>query len=111
VHFAAESNVDRSILSPEVFLRTNVLGTQTLLEAALSAWKPSSDGRRFHHISTDEGYGSLEPHDALFTEMSRYDPKSSYAASKATSDFLVRSYAHTYGLPALITNCSNNYGP
>lgn len=111
VHFAAESHVDRSILSPEVFLRTNVLGTHALLEAALAAWKSSPGGRRFHHISTDEVYGSLEPHEAPFTESSRYDPKSPYAASKAASDFLVRSYAHTYGLPALITNCSNNYGP
>ena len=111
VHFAAESHVDRSILSPEVFLRTNVLGTHTLLQAAVAAWASSPDGRRFHHISTDEVYGSLAPHDAPFTEMSRYDPKSPYAASKAASDFLVRSYAHTCGLPALITNCSNNYGP
>ena len=111
VHFAAESHVDRSILSPGVFLRTNVQGTHTLLEAALAAWKSSLDGRRFHHISTDEVYGSLEPNEPPFTELSRYDPKSPYAASKAASDFLVRSYAHTYGLPALITNCSNNYGP
>ena len=111
VHFAAESHVDRSILSPEVFLRTNVMGTHTLLEAARGAWKSSFDNRRFHHISTDEVYGSLEPNDPPFTELSRYDPKSPYAASKAASDFLVHSYAHTYGMPAMITNCSNNYGP
>jgi dTDP-glucose 4,6-dehydratase len=111
VHFAAESHVDRSILSSEVFLRTNVLGTHVLLETALASWKPSDRDRRFHHISTDEVYGSLGPSDPAFTEVTRYDPKSPYAASKAASDFLVRSYAHTYGLPTLITNCSNNYGP
>ncbi len=111
VHFAAESHVDRSILSSKDFVRTNVQGTHTLLDAALKAWESSTESRRFHHISTDEVYGSLEPHDNPFMETTRYDPKSPYAASKAASDFLVRSYVHTYGLPATITNCSNNYGP
>jgi dTDP-glucose 4,6-dehydratase len=111
VHFAAESHVDRSIVSADAFIRTNVVGTQTLLDAALRAWKTSFDGRRFHHISTDEVFGSLGPNDAAFTETTPYDPKSPYAASKAASDFLVRSYAHTHGLPVTISNCSNNYGP
>src|SRR6202051_4355487 len=111
VHFAAESHVDRSIHASQVFPRTNVQGTHLLLDAALEAWKPSFDGRRFHHVSTDEVFGSLGPEDAPFTELSRYDPKSPYAASKAASDFLVRSYAHTHGLPVTISNCSNNYGP
>jgi len=111
VHFAAESHVDRSIHASQVFTRTNVQGTHILLDAALEAWKPSFDGRRFHHVSTDEVFGSLGPEDAPFTELSRYDPKSPYAASKAASDFLVRSYAHTHGLPVTISNCSNNYGP
>ncbi len=111
VHFAAESHVDRSIVSSEAFVRTNVLGTHALLEAARTAWRASPEGRRFHHISTDEVYGSLGPDDAPFTETTRYDPKSPYAASKAGSDFLARSYAHTYGLPVTISNCSNNYGP
>ena len=111
VHFAAESHVDRSIYASQVFTRSNVQGTHILLDAALAAWKSSFDGRRFHHISTDEVFGSLGPQDSPFTELSRYDPKSPYAASKAASDFLVRSYAHTHGLPVTITNCSNNYGP
>jgi dTDP-glucose 4,6-dehydratase len=111
VHFAAESHVDRSIHASQVFTRTNVQGTHILLDAALAAWKSSFDGRRFHHISTDEVFGSLGPDEAPFTEQSHYDPKSPYAASKAASDFLVRSYAHTHGLPMTITNCSNNYGP
>ncbi len=111
VHFAAESHVDRSIHASQVFTRTNVQGTHVLLDAALTAWKSSFAGRRFHHISTDEVFGSLGPDEAPWTELSRYDPKSPYAASKAASDFLVRSYAHTHGLPVTITNCSNNYGP
>jgi len=110
-HFAAESHVDRSIYASQVFTRTNVQGTHVLLDAALTAWKSSFDGRRFHHISTDEVFGSLGPDATPWTELSRYDPKSPYAASKAASDFLVRSYAHTHGLPVTITNCSNNYGP
>ncbi len=111
VHFAAESHVDRSIVSSGAFVQTNVVGTHTVLEAALQAWKPVGRGRRFHHISTDEVFGSLGPQDPPFTERSRYDPKSPYAASKAASDFLVRAYAHTHDLPVTITNCSNNYGP
>jgi dTDP-glucose 4,6-dehydratase len=111
VHFAAESHVDRSIVSSGAFVQTNVIGTHTLLECALAAWKPSMTGRRFHHVSTDEVFGSLGPDDPPFSETTRYDPKSPYAASKAGSDFLVRSYAHTHGLPVTITNCSNNYGP
>jgi dTDP-glucose 4,6-dehydratase len=111
VHFAAESHVDRSIVSSGAFVRTNIVGTHTLLDCALTAWKSSSARRRFHHVSTDEVFGSLDPDDPPFTEISRYDPKSPYAASKAGSDFLVRSYAHTHGLPVTITNCSNNYGP
>jgi dTDP-glucose 4,6-dehydratase len=111
VHFAAESHVDRSIVSSGAFVQTNVVGTHTLLEAALQAWKSNGRDRRFHHISTDEVFGSLGPMDAPFTETSRYDPKSPYAASKAAGDFLVRAYAHTHGLPVTITNCSNNYGP
>ena len=114
VHFAAESHVDRSIVGPEEFLRTNVLGTQTLLQAARTAWMgdgtaPGQD--RFHHISTDEVYGSLGPADPAFTETTRYAPNSPYAASKAASDHLVRAYHHTYGLPVTTSNCSNNYGP
>jgi dTDP-glucose 4,6-dehydratase len=111
VHFAAESHVDRAIVSSEPFVRTNVLGTQALLDVALATWKPDFAGRRFHHVSTDEVYGSLRPEDPPFTESTPYDPRSPYAASKAASDFLVRSYAHTHGLPVTITNCSNNYGP
>jgi dTDP-glucose 4,6-dehydratase len=111
VHFAAESHVDRSIVASEAFIRTNVQGTHTLLDMALKAWKSAPENRRFHHISTDEVYGSLGPRDDPFTEITRYDPRSPYAASKAASDFLVRSYSHTYGLPLTITNCSNNYGP
>lgn len=113
VHFAAESHVDRSILDPGVFIRTNVVGTYTLLEGARQAWKDRAgeDGPRFLQISTDEVYGSLGPEDAPVKEAAPYAPRSPYAASKAASDFLVRSYCHTYGLPGLITNCTNNYGP
>ena len=115
INFAAESHVDRSIHGPEAFIQTNVNGTFHLLEAALAYWRDLADTQRDHfrflHISTDEVYGSLEPHDPPFTESSRYAPNSPYAASKAASDHLVRAYHHTYGLPALITNCSNNYGP
>jgi dTDP-glucose 4,6-dehydratase len=111
-HLAAESHVDRSIVDPEAFLQTNVLGTFTLLKAALDAWRGSTiEGARFLHISTDEVYGSLGPTEPAFTEASPYRPSSPYAASKAASDHLVRSFVATYGLPALITNCSNNYGP
>jgi dTDP-glucose 4,6-dehydratase len=112
-HLAAESHVDRSIVDPEAFLQTNVLGTFTLLQAALDAWRAPGavDGARFLHVSTDEVYGSLGPNDPAFSEISPYRPNSPYAASKAASDHLVRSFIATYGLPALITNCSNNYGP
>ena len=115
VHFAAESHVDRSIHAPEDFVRTNVLGTFQLLHAAREYWRelPASqrDTFRFLHVSTDEVYGSLCPHDPAFSETSPYAPNSPYSASKAASDHLVRAYCHTYGLPVLITNCSNNYGP
>jgi dTDP-glucose 4,6-dehydratase len=111
VHFAAESHVDRSIAGPDIFVRTNIQGTHTLLKIASAAWKHDARNRRFHHISTDEVYGSLDADDPPFTETSAYDPRSPYAASKAASDFLVRAYAHTYNLPVTISNCSNNYGP
>jgi dTDP-glucose 4,6-dehydratase len=115
VHFAAESHVDQSIRGPAPFIETNVLGTLALLEAARGAWltQPGEPLRRFrfHHISTDEVYGSLEPDDPPFSDTTPYAPNSPYAASKAASDHLVRAYAHTYGLPAVISNCSNNYGP
>jgi dTDP-glucose 4,6-dehydratase len=107
VHFAAESHVDRSILDPSVFVKTNVLGTQVLLDAAVT-----HKIKRFHHISTDEVFGSLELNSSTqFSETTPYDPRSPYSASKAGSDFLVRAYGETYGLPYTITNCSNNYGP
>ncbi|HET6384208.1 MAG TPA: dTDP-glucose 4,6-dehydratase [Armatimonadota bacterium] len=113
VHFAAESHVDRSIAGPKAFVRTNVTGTFTLLEAARQYWGETADmsGRRFHHISTDEVYGTLGPTDPPFTEETPYAPNSPYAATKAASDHLVRSYHHTYGLPTTTSNCSNNYGP
>ncbi len=116
VHFAAETHVDRSILGPEPFFQTNVMGTLTLLEAARRYWLDTSAAVnvstcRFHHVSTDEVYGSLGPGDPAFSETTPYAPNSPYAASKAASDHLVRSYHHTYGLPITISNCSNNYGP
>ncbi len=115
VHFAAETHVDRSILGPGQFIQTNLVGTFTLLEAARRAWldaRPLPAGPlRFHHVSTDEVFGSLAPHDPPFSETTPYAPNSPYAASKAASDHLVRAYFHTYGLPVTITNCSNNYGP
>ncbi len=115
VHFAAESHVDRSILGPAPFIQTNIVGTFTLLEAARRFWLQEGMGgqatRRFHHISTDEVYGSLEADEPAFTETTQYAPNSPYSASKAASDHLVRAYAHTYGLPVTISNCSNNYGP
>lgn len=112
VHFAAESHVDRSISGPGAFIETNVVGTYELLEAARAVWL-STPGiqHRFHHVSTDEVYGSLRPEDPPFTEETRYDPQSPYAASKAASDHLVRAYGNTYGLRYTISNCSNNYGP
>ncbi|MBT3314282.1 MAG: dTDP-glucose 4,6-dehydratase [Anaerolineae bacterium] len=119
VHFAAESHVDRSILGPAPFVQTNVFGTLTLLEAAKQAWgdtrrdTPSAGEQNghFHHISTDEVFGTLAPDEPAFVESTAYDPRSPYSASKASSDHLVRSYFHTYGLPLTVTNCSNNYGP
>jgi len=109
VHFAAESHVDRSIVGPEAFITTNVLGTFTILECARNAWKEKKDVL-FHHVSTDEVYGSLGE-TGYFTETTPYDPRSPYSASKAASDHLVMSYGHTYGLPVTLSNCSNNYGP
>lgn len=115
VHFAAESHVDRSILGPEAFLRTNIDGTFTLLQAARTYFSglgdPEKQRFRFLHVSTDEVYGTLAPDDPAFHEDTPYAPNSPYAASKAASDHLVRAWVHTYGLPAIITNCSNNYGP
>ena len=115
VHFAAESHVDRSISGPAAFVETNVTGTLTLLQAALKHWRElegeARERFRFLHVSTDEVYGSLGPNDPAFTEETPYQPNSPYSASKAGSDHLVRAYFHTYGLPVLTTNCSNNYGP
>ena len=112
VHFAAESHVDRSITGPDAFIDTNILGTNTLLKAARKVWL-EGDGKphRFHHISTDEVFGSLEPEDPAFSETTPYAPNSPYSASKAASDHLVRAYHHTYGLEVTTSNCSNNYGP
>jgi dTDP-glucose 4,6-dehydratase len=110
VHLAAESHVDRSITNPKEFILTNIVGTLNLLNAARSTWKDDMNGKRFYHISTDEVYGSLGS-EGLFTESTAYDPRSPYSASKASSDHLVRAYFHTYGLPVVISNCSNNYGP
>ena len=110
-HFAAESHVDRSILGPQAFLETNVFGSFTLLQAARKAWEGCQDGRRFLHVSTDEVFGSLEPDEAPFCETSPYHPTNPYSSSKAASDHLVRAWHLTYGLPVLISNCSNNYGP
>ena len=109
VHLAAESHVDRSISNPMAFLETNIIGTATLLHAAKNAWEGSMEGKCFYHISTDEVYGSLGE-EGLFTEDTAYDPRSPYSSSKASSDHLVRAWHHTYGLPVVISNCSNNYG-
>ena len=114
MHLAAESHVDRSIDGPGAFIQTNVVGTFTLLQAALEHWRtlsgPAREGFRFHHVSTDEVFGSLGP-DGFFTETTPYQPNSPYSASKAASDHLVRAWHHTYGLPVVLSNCSNNYGP
>lgn len=110
IHLAAESHVDRSITDPLAFVKTNVIGTMNLLNAAREIWKNEFVGKRFYHISTDEVYGSLGS-TGLFTETTPYDPNSPYSASKASSDHFVRAYGETYGLPYVITNCSNNYGP
>jgi dTDP-glucose 4,6-dehydratase len=110
IHLAAESHVDRSIEDPLAFVRTNVIGTVNLLNAARHAWKDQFEGKRFYHISTDEVYGTLGE-TGLFMETTPYDPNSPYSASKASSDHFVRAYGETYGLPYVVTNCSNNYGP
>ncbi len=113
VHFAAESHVDRSILGPDDFIRTNIVGTHSLLKAAKASWvdRKTVPAHRFHHVSTDEVYGSLGPGDAPFHEATPYAPNSPYSASKASSDHLVRAYQETFGLHTTVTNCSNNYGP
>ena len=115
VHFAAESHVDRSIRTPEVFVQTNVLGTAVMLNCAKAAWEQEDgsfkEGKKFLHVSTDEVYGSLEEDGGYFYETTPYAPHSPYSASKAGSDFLVKAYIDTYHFPANITNCSNNYGP
>ncbi|NML67026.1 dTDP-glucose 4,6-dehydratase [Hymenobacter sp. RP-2-7] len=112
IHLAAESHVDRSITDPLAFVRTNVLGTVYLLNAAKNLWKPKGfEGHTFYHVSTDEVYGSLDFGPELFTEETAYDPRSPYSASKASSDHFVRAWYHTYGLPIKLSNCSNNYGP
>lgn len=110
IHLAAESHVDRSIADPSAFVMTNVIGTVNLLNAAREIWKESFEGKRFHHVSTDEVFGALGS-TGLFTEDTSYDPHSPYSASKASSDHFVRAYHDTYGLPIVLTNCSNNYGP
>ncbi|HMH22038.1 MAG TPA: dTDP-glucose 4,6-dehydratase [Puia sp.] len=109
IHLAAESHVDRSILDPLAFVRTNVLGTASLLKASLASWRKAPEGKLFYHVSTDEVYGSLGK-EGFFTEETPYDPRSPYSASKASSDHLVMAWYHTYGLPVVLSNCSNNYG-
>jgi dTDP-glucose 4,6-dehydratase len=111
LHLAAESHVDRSITDPLAFVRTNVIGTVNLLQAAKKHWAGKMEGKRFYHISTDEVYGELHDPKEFFLETTSYDPRSPYSASKASSDHFVRAYHETYGLPTVITNCSNNYGP
>ena len=111
VHLAAESHVDRSITDPLIFVKTNLIGTANLLNCARNAWGGSFENKLFYHISTDEVYGSLEMGTEMFTETTSYDPRSPYSASKAGSDHLVRSFWHTYHMPTVISNCSNNYGP
>ena len=111
IHLAAESHVDRSISNPMEFVQTNVVGTVTLLNAAVTHFKNNFEGKRFYHVSTDEVYGELHNPEEFFTEQTPYDPRSPYSASKAASDHFVRAYGNTYGLPIVISNCSNNYGP
>ena len=111
IHLAAESHVDRSISNPMEFVQTNVVGTVTLLNAAVAHWKSNFEGKRFYHVSTDEVYGELHNPEEFFTEQTPYDPRSPYSASKAASDHFVRAYGNTFGLPVVISNCSNNYGP
>ena len=110
IHLAAESHVDRSISAPDEFVHTNIVGTVNLLNSALNIWKNNTEGKLFYHISTDEVFGSLGK-EGMFTEETAYDPKSPYSASKASSDHMVRAYGHTFGIPVIISNCSNNYGP
>ncbi len=111
IHLAAESHVDRSITDPLTFIKTNVLGTANLLQCAKKYWAGNYEGKRFYHISTDEVFGSLELDGGFFTEESSYDPRSPYSASKASSDHMVRAFYHTYHMPVVLSNCSNNYGP
>src|SRR5665213_236317 len=113
VHFAAETHVDRAFEGPDVFMETNIIGTHSLLKAARRVWlqEKARPAHRFHHVSTDEVYGSLAPDEPAFTELTPHAPNSLYSASKAASDHLVRAYHHTYGLQTTISNCSNNYGP
>jgi dTDP-glucose 4,6-dehydratase len=111
IHLAAESHVDRSITDPLIFLKTNILGTANLLQCAKKYWNENYDGKRFYHVSTDEVYGSLELGGGYFTEDTAYDPRSPYSASKAGSDHIVRAFYHTYHMPVVLSNCSNNYGP
>ena len=111
IHLAAESHVDRSIKDPFTFARTNVMGTLSMLQAAKAAWNGEWEGKLFYHISTDEVYGALQFDGTLFTEDTRYDPHSPYSASKASSDHFVRAFHDTFGMPTIVTNCSNNYGP
>ena len=111
IHLAAESHVDRSITDPLIFVRTNLIGTSNLLQACKESWKDNWEGKLFYHVSTDEVYGSLPLDDSMFTENTAYDPRSPYSASKAGSDHMVRAFFHTYNMPVVISNCSNNYGP
>lgn len=111
IHLAAESHVDRSIIDPFTFAKSNVMGTLTLLQVARECWKGNYEGRRFHQVSTDEVYGALGFDGSLFTEQTKYEPHSPYSASKASADHFVRAFHDTYGLPVVVTNCSNNYGP
>ena len=111
IHLAAESHVDRSIKDPFTFAQTNVMGTLSLLQAAKACWEGHFEGKKFYHISTDEVYGALEMDGTLFTEQTKYQPHSPYSASKASSDHFVRAFHDTYGMPTVVTNCSNNYGP
>lgn len=111
IHLAAESHVDRSISDPLIFIKTNILGTATLLQVAKESWKDNYDGKLFYHVSTDEVYGSLSAGGDFFYETTPYDPRSPYSSSKASSDHLVRAWHHTYKIPVILSNCSNNYGP
>ena len=111
IHLAAESHVDRSITDPLIFVKTNLLGTANLLQVAKKKWSGNFEGKKFHHVSTDEVFGSLEMGNGFFTEETAYDPRSPYSASKAGSDHLIKAFYHTYHFPAVLTNCSNNYGP